>query len=259
MRKLALALEGAGYVAEVMGRSFGFMIRRPRLPVTLRLMYDYGLKSLPVVMTVAFFSGMILALQTGIQMAKLGQEQFIGVIVALTFAREFGPFMTCIVLVGTVVSAYAAEIGTMTVSEETAALEVMSIEPIGYLAAPRILALTTMTFFLTFCSLLVGLLGGSIVSHAQLGVPYHRFFDLALDSLSGRAWLGLPKDLYSGLLKATITGYVIGAVGCAHGLRAQGGALGVGTAVRRAVITSIVLILVISYDFTWLVYRAFGP
>ncbi|NJN14185.1 MAG: ABC transporter permease [Planctomycetes bacterium] len=250
-------MEGAGYVVEVMGRSAAFIVRKPRIRVTLRLMYEYGLKSLPVVMTVALFSGMILALQTGIQMAKLGQEQYIGVIVALTFAREFGPFMTCIVLVGTVVSAYAAELGTMTVSEETSALEVMSIEPIGFLAAPRIFALTVMTFLLTFCAVIIGLVGGAIVAHSQLGVAYDRFFDLALDSLSGREWLGLPRDLYSGLLKATLTGYVIAAVGCAQGLRAQGGAMGVGTAVRRAVITSIVLILIISYDFTWLVYRAF--
>ncbi len=82
--------------------------------------------------------------------------------------------------------------------------------------------------------------------------------DSAIETLRGREWLGLPKDVFAGLVKAGITGAVIAAVGCAQGLRAQGGALGVGRAVRQAVITSIVLILLISYDFTWIVYQAFS-
>ncbi|MHC4223260.1 MAG: ABC transporter permease, partial [Planctomycetota bacterium] len=77
------------------------------------------------------------------------------------------------------------------------------------------------------------------------------------DSLQGTEWLGLPKDLYAGLLKAAFTAFVIGGIGCTEGLKAHGGALGVGRAVRRAVIASIVMILIISYDFTWLAYRAF--
>ena len=100
-------------------------------------------------------------------------------------------------------------------------------------------------------------LGGGIVANTQLDVPWGRYLENAFDSLSGREWFGLPKDLYGGLVKATITGCVIGAVGCAEGLTAQGGALGVGSSVRRAVIISIVLILVLSFDLTWLFYRAF--
>jgi ABC-type transporter Mla maintaining outer membrane lipid asymmetry permease subunit MlaE len=96
------------------------------------------------------------------------------------------------------------------------------------------------------------------VAHTQLDVPYNRYFDNALDSLTGREWLGLPKDLYGGLLKAGITGCVIAAIGCAEGLTAQGGALGVGRSVRRAVIISIVMILILSFDLTWLFYRAFS-
>jgi phospholipid/cholesterol/gamma-HCH transport system permease protein len=248
--------EGAGQTAMVLGRSVGFIVRRPRLRVTTRLMYENGLKSLPVVAIVALFSGMIISLQTGIQMARYGQEDLIGILVAHTFTREFGPFMTCVILVGTVVSAYAAEIGTMTVSEETAALEVMSIDPVGYLVAPRVLSLTVMTFFLTLAADLIGMLGGAIVANT-LGVPYYVFFDRALDSLMGNEWFGLPKDLYAGLLKASLTAFVIAGIGCTEGLKAHGGALGVGRAVRRAVIASIVMILIISYDFTWVVYQAF--
>lgn len=255
--RLDTVFGAAGYTTSVMGRSLAFMVRKPRWSVTARLMYDNGLKSFPVVAFVAFFSGMTISLQSGINLARFGQEDLLGPLVAQTFCREFGPFVTNVILVGTVVSAFAAEIGTMTVSEETAALEVMSIDPIGYLAAPRILALTIMTLFLTVFADIIGVAGGSIVARAQFDVPYERFFDLAMTSLKGREWF-LPKDVYAGLIKGTLTGYVIAAVGCSAGLLAHGGALGVGRAVRRAVIASIVLILVISYNFTWAVYQAFA-
>jgi len=254
---IAQVFSAAGYTASILARSLVYMLRKPRWRVTGKLMFDNGLKSLPVVLIVAFFSGMIISLQSGIQLARFGQESLIGPLVAQTFCREFGPFVTCIILVGTVVSTFAAELGTMTVSEETAALEVMSIDPVGYLAAPRILALTIMTAFLTLWADVVGIVGGAVVAQTQLDIPFHRFFDLALSSLKGRDWF-LPKDVYAGLIKATITAYVIAGVGCAAGLAAHGGALGVGRAVRQAVIASIVLILIISYDFTWLVYRAFS-
>ncbi|MGH7161919.1 MAG: MlaE family ABC transporter permease [Planctomycetota bacterium] len=257
MSALRGAFERAGMTVRVLALCLGYFLRKPRLGTTLALMFEGGLKSLPVVSVVALFSGMIISLQTGIEMARFGQQELIGALVAQTFAREFGPFMTCIILVGTVVSAYAAEIGTMTVSEETAALEVLSIDPIGYLVAPRVLALTVMTFFLTVCADVIGIVGGAIVAAAQLDTPFDRFFDRALSTLSGRDWGFLPKDVYAGLFKAAFTGFVIAGVGCAQGLCAQGGALGVGRSVRRAVIASIVLILVISYDLTWLAYRAF--
>jgi len=256
--KIKEGLAHAGYTARLLVRAAGWSVRKPRLGMTTTIMFDYGLRSLPVVGIVAMFSGMIISLQTGIQLVRFGQEEFIGIIVAQSFAREFGPFMTCIILVGTVVSAYAAELGTMNVSEETAALEVMSIDPVGYLVAPRILALTIMTFMLTICADVIGVCGGALVANTQLDVPYNRYFENAIDSLAGREWFGLPKDLYGGLLKAGITGAVIAAIGCAEGLTAQGGALGVGRSVRRAVIISIVMILILSFDLTWLFYRAFG-
>lgn len=250
--------EGAGYTVRLLVRASGYMVRKPRLGMTLGLANDYGLKSLPVVAIVALFSGMIISLQTGLEISRYGEGELLGFVVAQLFAREFGPFMTCMILVGTVVSAYAAEIGTMSVSEETDALEVMSIDPVGYLVAPRVLALTVMTFFLTLCAVVIGVIGGAIVANAQLGVPFKIFFDNALVSLEGRQWFGLPRDLYAGLVKAGLIGFVIAGVGCGQGLRATGGALGVGRAVRRAVITSIVLILVISYNVTWIVYTAFS-
>ena len=257
MRRLFAAFDMAGYTVQILVKSLWFSIRRPRIKSTMTLMYEGGLKSLLVVAIVAMFSGMILCLQTGLQLIQLGQEDLIGALVAQTFAREFGPFITCIILVGTIVSAYTAEIGTMRVSEEVSALEVLSIDPIDYLAAPRVVALAIMTFLLTACADYIGILGGGLVASMQMGVPFGRYLESAMETLRGGEWFGLPKDVYAGLVKAGFTGGVIGAIGCAQGLTAQGGALGVGRAVRRAVIHSIVLILIISYDFTWLVYRAF--
>jgi phospholipid/cholesterol/gamma-HCH transport system permease protein len=257
MKGLLAVFDGAGYTLDILARAVGYLLRRPRLVMSARLAYDFGLKSLPVVCIVALFSGMIICLQTGIEIARYGEEELLGGLVAQTFAREFGPFMTCIILVGTVVSAYAAEIGTMKVSEETDALEVMSIDPVGYLAAPRILALTVMTFLLTLCADLVGILGGALVANQQLSLPFRIFFERAMEALEGREWAGLPRDLWAGLVKAGFIGFVIAGIGCAQGLRASGGALGVGTAVRRAVIASIVVILMLSYIISWLVYRAF--
>ncbi|MHC4955697.1 MAG: MlaE family ABC transporter permease [Planctomycetota bacterium] len=258
MTMMAEFASHAGFTARLLFRALACAVRKPRIRMTVDIMYDYGIKSLPVVAIVALFSGMIISLQTGIQLVRFGQEEFIGIVVAQSFAREFGPFMTCIILVGTVVSAYAAELGTMSVSEETAALEVMSIDPVGYLAAPRIIALTIMTFLLTICADAIGLVGGGLVAKTQLSVPLNRYFENALDSLYGREWIGLPKDLYGGLVKSAIMGCVIAAIGCAEGLTAQGGALGVGRSVRRAVIASIVMILVLSFILTWLFYRAFA-
>ncbi|MFQ5843710.1 MAG: MlaE family ABC transporter permease [Planctomycetota bacterium] len=254
---LGALFDRAGFTVRLLLRSVSLTLRKPRLRMTARLMYDGGIQSLPVVIIVALFAGMIIALQTGIYLQTLGQAELVGVVVAQTFTREFGPFMTCIILVGTVVSAYTAEIGTMNVSQEVAALKVLGIDPVGYLVAPRVVAMTIMTFLLTVVADVVGILGGGFVAAAQIDVPLHRFLDNAMTTLEGRDWWILPKDIYAGLFKAGLTGFVIAGVGCAQGLRARGGALGVGRAVRIAVIASIVLILVISYDFTWMAFRAF--
>ena len=124
------------------------------------------------------------------------------------------------------------------------------------LVAPRIAALTMMCAILTIMVDVVGILGGGLVARAQLGVPFHRYFDYAQIPLRNRDLFGLlPKDVYSGLFKSAVFGTVIATVACAQGLRAQGGALGVGRAVRRTVVASIMLILVLSFFMTSFFYR----
>jgi phospholipid/cholesterol/gamma-HCH transport system permease protein len=219
-------------------------------------MYFCGVKALGVTSVVALFTGMIVALQTGIEAEKYGHPEAIGMVVSAGMCREMGPFITAIILTAMVGSAIAAELSTMKVSEEIDALEVMAINPVKMLAMPRIAALTLMCFALTILVDVVGILGGGLVAQARLGVPFHRYIDFAQLPLEGRDLFGLlPKDVYSGLFKAWVFGTVIATVACAQGFLARGGALGVGRAVRRTVVSSIILILVLGYFMTSFFYR----
>ncbi|MBI2194284.1 MAG: ABC transporter permease [Planctomycetes bacterium] len=202
-----------------------------------------GVLSLPVVLLVAIFSGMVLALQTGMEMAKFGVEGQIGKIVAASMCREMGPIMTAIIIAGRVGSAMAAELGTMKVSEEIDALEVMSISPVRFLVMPRLLALTLMCPVLTAYADLVGTLGGAVVGFYQLRIPYPEYFRNALDVL-------VPMDIISGLIKATVFGVVIATVGCSQGLQAENGAEGVGRATRNSVVIAFILVIIFNYFLT---------
>ena len=147
----------------------------------------------------------------------------------------------------------AAEVGTMKVSDEISALEVMSVDPVNYLVLPRVIALAVMCPTLTALSDLIGIFGGSIIAQQNLGVSQSRFWMSAQDALTSSAML-LPKEVYVGLLKALVFGIAIATVSCAAGLRATGGALGVGLAVQNAVRNSVILIIVLGFIITWFFY-----
>jgi phospholipid/cholesterol/gamma-HCH transport system permease protein len=250
---------GAGHALVLLWRT-GRLAVNPRhagreLRAMVLQMHEHGVKAIPVVTLVAVFTGMIVALQTGIEIRAYGQEGIIGRIVAASMFREMGPFITAVILTATAGSACAAEIGTMRVSEEVDALEMMSIDPVRFLVAPRVIALGLMGVALAVLTDCFGTLGGAIVAKSQLGVSYRTYFDEARNALGGEYLLGfLSRDVYSGLLKSLVFGVLIGLVGCSSGLRASGGALGVGRAVRRAVVSSIVLVLVLGYIMTWFFY-----
>jgi phospholipid/cholesterol/gamma-HCH transport system permease protein len=252
---------GAGHSLDVLWKACRKLVN-PKHPAReframLGQMYDHGVKAIPVVTLVAVFMGMIVSLQAGVEIKAFGQESLIGRIVAASMFREMGPFITAIVLTATAGSACAAEIGTMKVSEEVDALEMMGIDPVRYLVVPRIVALAIMCVLLTVLTDCFGTLGGAVVARSQLGVSYGTYFDGAEKTLSNEhvLWF-LSKPVYTGLFKSFVFGVLIGVVGCAQGLRTSGGALGVGRAVRRAVVSSVVLILVLGYYLTWMFYGA---
>ena len=213
----------------------------------VRQLYITGIKSLALITVVGMFTGMILALQVGLELRRYNQEVYIGSAVMVSLLREMGPFMTGIVLAACVGSSMAAQIGTMTVNDEIAALEMMSINPIRFLMAPRIAAMVLMTPVLSFYTCVLGVIGGGIVGLTQLNVPWDQYISMAVD-------IARMRDLYVGLLKALVFGIVVTGVSCYEGFTTTQGAVGVGRATRRSVITSILVILVLGYVITRLFY-----
>lgn len=221
--------------------------RRRRKEIVYQ-MYVSGILSLGVITVVGLFTGMILALQVGLELRPFGQERLIGAGTTIVMLREMGPFMSGLIVAAAVGSAMAAQIGTMVVSEEIAALEVMSINPVRFLVMPRLLALVFMMPLLAIYTDILGIVGGALVGYSQLGVSFHAYFDAAYRNVALR-------DLYVGLLKSLVNGVIICTVACHQGFSASEGAVGVGHATRRTVVVSFLSILVIGYIITRLFYE----
>ena len=224
-----------------------YLFTKRSLHETSTQLYITGIKSLAVITVVALFTGMILALQTGLALRDYGKEAYIGSAVAISVIREMGPFMTGLIIAASVGSAIAAQIGTMVVSEEIDALEVMSINPNRFLVMPRLVALVIMMPVLTVYSNIIGIFGGAVVGMTQLDVSLSVYMDNAMQFATN-------KDLYVGLFKAFVFGLVITTVSCHQGFVTTNGAVGVGRATRRAVIISFLVILILGYMITRLFY-----
>ena len=247
---LLASIEGAGYALALLTHTslqFGALLRRHHIEAILRQMFICGIQTIPVTFVVSVFTGAILALNGGLTLADIGQENLIGRIVAISMTREMGPFMTALILAASVGSGMAAELGTMKVSEEIDALEIMGIDPARFLVFPRLAAMAIVTPMLTLYTSLVGSVGGALISYYQYGVRLMRFRTDAFLYLTA-------KDIYTGILKAFIFGLVIATVGCSQGLRASGGAIGVGQATRKAVVISYLLIIILGYYITFLFF-----
>lgn len=191
-----------------------------------RQMMLCGIKSFGVTSVVALFTGMILALQAGLILKAYGQEMRVGFLVAQTMFREMGPFMTALILAASVGSGMAALLGTMKVSQELAALEVMSINPVRFLVAPRLLAMMVMCPVLTMYTDLIGILGGGLVAYTQLGVGWTMYFDNVRFML-------YERELWVGVFKAWVFAIIIVAISCHQGMVAKDGAVGVGLATKN--------------------------
>ncbi|MCC5847336.1 MAG: ABC transporter permease [Verrucomicrobia bacterium] len=221
--------------------------KRNRHEVWYQLFFT-GIKSLPVISVVALFTGMIFAVQTGIELARFGQEVQVGGAVTVVMLREMGPFMTGLIIAASVGSSISAQLGTMTVSEEIAALEIMSIDPIRFLVMPRMIALLVMMPLLTLYTDLLAVAGGAIIGVTQLGVEVQAYLDNAV-------LYAELKDLYTGLFKALCFGFIICAVACHEGFTTTGGAVGVGKATRSTVVISFLVILVTGFILTKMFYN----
>ncbi|MGE0432967.1 MAG: MlaE family ABC transporter permease [Planctomycetota bacterium] len=251
-RSVIATLGGAGYSCLMLLQTLRmFHLALPRWRTVVQQMYITGVQSLLVSMMFAGFAGMILALQTGIEIRKYGLESRIGSIVALSMLREMGPLMTAIILTGRIGSSMAAEIGTMAVSEEIDALETMAIDPVKFIVLPRVMAMALVAPMVAIMSSTIGILGGAFVSWAQIGVNFETYL------ISAR-WAVEFRDIYWGIGKAVIFGIAISTIACANGIRTRGGALGVGQASRNAVVTTLVIVIVFNYMMSSF-FLAFDP
>ena len=237
-------------MVEALGYMPGVFVRSSARRTMWRQLYSTGIRTLPVVTVVGLFTGMILGLQVGLALRRFNQEMYLGGAVMLTLIREMGPFVTGICLSACVGSAMAAELGTMTVNDEVAALEIMAIPPVRYLVAPRLTALVLMSPVLAFYACVLGVMGGGLVASTQLNVDFQQF-------MAGAMSFAATKDLFVGLFKATVFGLVIGTVSCHEGFCTRLGAVGVGRATQRSVIMSFLLILLFGYMITRLFYIEF--
>jgi len=197
---------------------------------------DSGAKALPIVGMLGFLVGLIMAFQGAVLMAQFGAEIYIADFVGMSVIRELGPLITAIIVAGRTGSAFAAELGTMKVNEEIDAFTTMGLDPVRFLVVPRVLAATLMTPLLTLFANLFGMAGGAVVM-LGLGFPLITYVNRIMATVSA-------IDLMGGLLKALVFGLLISGAGCFCGLRTGDGASAVGNSATRAVVSSIVMIVI---------------
>ena len=207
-----------------------------------------GIGSLTIVILTSIFTGMVTALQAFAQVSKYMPVVYIGMSVARAEFIELGPMLTGLIITGRVCSSIAAELGTMVVTEQVDALESMAINPVEYLVVPRVAASTFVLPLLTIVSEGFAILGGLVFSYFALHVPAALY-------LRGVRLHYHPIELWGGLIKAATFGLIIGITGCYNGLRAKGGAEGVGKATTNAVVASSVLILVADYVVARIIFH----
>ena len=251
MSSILKPVEAVGWAGIVAAKAVAFfpsvLCRRTGREDLFRQLYATGIRTLPVVTVVSLFMGMILSLQVGLELARFNQETLLGAAVMMTLLREMGAFCCGICLAACVGSAIAAELGTMKVNDEIDALVILRIPPMRFLAAPRLLALVLMAPVLAFYCCIIGAVGGGFVGATQFNVDFQQY-------MSGALVMSEAKDLYVGILKATVFGFFVGVISVAEGLGTTRGATGVGKATQRAVIVSFLAILISGYMVTRLFY-----
>lgn len=202
-----------------------------------------GIGSLTVVLLTGLFTGMVLALQSGMTLDQFGARSIVGRLVSATMVKELGPVLTALMVTGRVGSGIAAELGSMVVTDQIAALRALGTDPIRKLVLPRVIAGTVMVPVLTVVSNGVGMLGGMIISVTQLRVAASIYWSNVVDGL-------YMADIWMGLIKPVVLGFALVSIGCHVGLRTKGGTQGVGRATTNAVVTGSVAVLVLDFLIT---------
>jgi phospholipid/cholesterol/gamma-HCH transport system permease protein len=218
---------------------------------TVEQMASVGPDSLFIALLTAVFVGAVFTIQVAREFINFGAGNLVGGVLAVALTRELSPVLTAVVLAGRVGSAFAAEIGTMRVTEQIDALFILKTDPIDYLVIPRVLACCLMLPILTLLSLITGILGGLIIAANIYGIADTVFLD------SARNLVGI-WDVISALIKGCCFGSLIAVIGCSWGLTTKGGAKGVGQSTTTAVVTSLLIIFSSNFFLSWLMFQGMG-
>jgi phospholipid/cholesterol/gamma-HCH transport system permease protein len=233
-------------------RAIGGLFRRPRYFADIVYQADLiGFGSLPIVVLTGLFTGAVLALNSAHTLQRFGSLSLIGQLVSVGMVTELGPVLTGLMVAGRNSSGMASELGSMVVTEQIDAMRALGTDPMKKLVTPRVVSTVFMLFFLTIISDLLGLIGGAVVSTFIFGMDLHQFWSSAWQSL-------VFQDVFTGLTKPLLFGFIIATVGCYYGLSARGGTQGVGRATTQAVVASSVFILLVDFFATKFLMAIFG-
>ncbi len=247
------ALAYLGSLATLSARAVYYTVVAPfrgkpiRMQRAITQAMQVGVRALPILSLITFFIGLILALQAAYELKRFGALNFVASAVAISMSRELGPLITAIVVIGRSGSAFAAEIGTMKVTEELDALETMAINPVHFLVTPKFIAMAVMLPCLTTWANAMGVLGGLVFGVGKAGFTPLGYLHATIDAL-------FLRDIVSGLIKSFMFGITITAVGCQEGLSTGAGAEQVGRSTTSAVVISIFLVIAVDLIFTALFY-----
>ncbi|CAN5161811.1 ABC transporter permease [soil metagenome] len=210
-----------------------------------------GVKSFPIAALTSIFVGMVMVLQTGVQLVKFGSKNYVPGIAFIADAREMVPTFCGIVVGARVAASITAELGTMRVTEQLDAMDLLNVDPIRYLCAPRLIAMTVMLPLICGICLVTGFFGGMIVGEAALNIENLAYYQTTLA-------FAKMSDVIGGLVKTVFFGMLIALTGCYYGFNTEGGAAGVGRATTNSVVLTLILILLFDYLLTTIILAITG-
>jgi len=251
--RLKLALLSIQEFSRLSYQAFTSLLSRPRYwRDTFEQMDSIGVGSLTIVCLTGLFTGMVLTVQTSATLDAFGARPYVGRMVSLSMIRELGPVLTALMVSGRVGSGMAAELGSMVVTQQIDAMRSLGTDPIRKLVAPRLIAGLVMVPCLTILSNAVGLVGGYMVATLTLRLATGLYWHSALDAIRG-------YDLFMGLVKPIVFGYIIVSVGCYQGLTTTGGTRGVGESTTQSVVAASILILASDYFLNLIILKFVYP
>jgi phospholipid/cholesterol/gamma-HCH transport system permease protein len=222
-------------------RAFRGLFKRPRyIPETIAQMDVIGVGSLTIILLTGFFTGGVLTLQTFPTLAFYGAQSQTGRLVAISLVRELGPVLCALMVTGRVGSAIAAELGSMTVSQQIDAMRALGTDPVRKLVAPRLIALIITLPLLTVVADVVGIGGGGIAATTLYGLSINEFITSVRDGITS-------DDIIGGVIKPICFALIIGSIACYKGLSTEGGTVGVGRSTTRAVVTASIVVIVADF------------